>query len=405
MSETNSRPISPLRGRMTGLRPVPANLKPIFIDRGNFTGGSSLTEATMSALDASEALIVVRSTISATRPAVQEEVRLFRLRHPDRPVIPVVIGGKAPDNFPPGLRFAVNADGAIGTDQITILGPDLRETGDGRELGLAKVVAGLPGFDNADDICRRAVRAQRRTNQMYGVMAVVFLAVAAGGGGYFAWDSHRTRQQNQQTVDAIIATLEKLSPVVNAQTATPRTTEGLTAAITAAVQGASTDPRMAQALALLKAGKPKEAEPLFDSVAADKVKRVQQDSKDAAAAYRNAAAIKEVSDPKNARQDYANAAKLDPDNVEAMFQNGYLQQHANALADADTAFRRVLVLGKPGRDDDRLIYSHFGLGDILVERGALDQAFAEYKSGGDYADKLAISEPNNTDWQRYLSLS
>lgn len=193
--------------------------------------------------------------------------------------------------------------------------------------------------------------------------------------------------------------------MVNAQTATPRTTEGLTAAITAAVQGASTDPRMAQALALLKAGKPKEAEPLFDSVAADKVKRVQQDSKDAAAAYRNAAAIKEVSDPKNARQDYANAAKLDPDNVEAMFQNGYLQQHANALADADTAFRRVLVLGKPGRDDDRLIYSHFGLGDILVERGALDQAFAEYKSGGDYADKLAISEPNNTDWQRYLSLS
>jgi hypothetical protein len=49
------------------------------------SGGHALTEATVTALDASAALIVLCSTVSAGRPAVNEELRLFRSRHPDRP--------------------------------------------------------------------------------------------------------------------------------------------------------------------------------------------------------------------------------------------------------------------------------------------------------------------------------
>ena len=73
-----------LVGRMTAMGPVPKSLRPIFCDRDDFSGGHALDDATIAALDASAALVVLCSTISAARPAVNEEVRLFRSRHPDR---------------------------------------------------------------------------------------------------------------------------------------------------------------------------------------------------------------------------------------------------------------------------------------------------------------------------------
>ena len=81
--------------------------------------------------------------VSAGRPAVNEEVRLFRSRHPERPVIPVIVDGSWPENAPPALRYELGTDGKVTDRPITILGSDLREGGDGRALGLAKVVAGL----------------------------------------------------------------------------------------------------------------------------------------------------------------------------------------------------------------------------------------------------------------------
>jgi hypothetical protein len=82
-----------LIGRQTPLGPVPKTLRPIFRDREDFSGGHTLTEATIAVLDGSAALIVLCSTVSASRAAVNEEVRLFRSRHPDRPVIPVIVDG------------------------------------------------------------------------------------------------------------------------------------------------------------------------------------------------------------------------------------------------------------------------------------------------------------------------
>jgi hypothetical protein len=82
-----------LVGRETSHGIVPKTLRPIFRDREDFSGGGSLTDATVSALDQSAALIVLCSLASATRPAVNEEVRLFHWRHSNRPVIPVIIDG------------------------------------------------------------------------------------------------------------------------------------------------------------------------------------------------------------------------------------------------------------------------------------------------------------------------
>ena len=70
-----------LAGREMPSGQVPKTLRPIFRDREDFTGGHTLTDATIAALDASAALIVLCSPVAATRPAVNEEVRLFRSRH------------------------------------------------------------------------------------------------------------------------------------------------------------------------------------------------------------------------------------------------------------------------------------------------------------------------------------
>jgi len=53
-----------LIGRETSLGMVPKTLRPIFRDREDFSGGHSLTDATVAALDASAALIVLCSTVA-----------------------------------------------------------------------------------------------------------------------------------------------------------------------------------------------------------------------------------------------------------------------------------------------------------------------------------------------------
>lgn len=250
-----------------------ANLAPIFLDRGNFTGGSSLTDATLAALEASAALIVLCSPTSAGRPAVQEEVRLFRARHPERPVIPVLIAGTAATSFPPALRFALNADGTVSDQPVTLLGVDLREAADGRSLGLAKVVAGLLGLADANDVYRRELRRARRAALQQGVAAAVLLA-ALGGAGWFYWLNVRS----QQTLTEVAAIAAQYAPLTGGQGGAPGSAEAFKATITNLVNG--DDPRQAQALALIKAGKPKEAEPLLAAVAEDKKKRAQKDAKD-----------------------------------------------------------------------------------------------------------------------------
>jgi len=61
-----------LIGRQTPVGPVPKTLRSILRDREDFSGGHTLTEATVTALDAAAALIVLCSTESASRPAVNE---------------------------------------------------------------------------------------------------------------------------------------------------------------------------------------------------------------------------------------------------------------------------------------------------------------------------------------------
>jgi tetratricopeptide (TPR) repeat protein len=201
--------------------------------------------------------------------------------------------------------------------------------------------------------------------------------------------------------------IAKLIDLLNDKRTTPAppgTDQELKKVVAAIDEGAKVDPRYAQALELLKAGKPSEAEPLLKAVAEDKVKSADNANKDAAAAFRNLASIAAVSDPGRAREYYARAAQLDPDNVGGLYLNGTYQFQAGKLDTAQAAYERLLIIA--GVQDTYLVFwSQTGLGDILISRGDLSGALKRYKDAFAIADKSATSTPGDTDWQHNLSSS
>jgi hypothetical protein len=93
---------------------------------------------------------------------------------------------------------------------VEVLAADVRETGDGRNLALAKVVARLLGL-GTDEVFRRAERERRRQSRWRnGVVATLaVLAVAATGSAVYAW-------QQLKTNEAILeAAIKRATEIVN----------------------------------------------------------------------------------------------------------------------------------------------------------------------------------------------
>lgn len=184
-----------LAGRATSRGAIPDTLRPIFRDREDFTAGEALPEQTLTALDASNALIVVCSPASAGSSYVNEEVRLFKSRHPQRPAIPLIVGGKPGDPerecFPPALRFKLDARGRITKKKAEMLAADARDEQDGKDLALAKVIAGLLGL-SSDDVFRRAERerraASRRRRRVQALVGALALLLVAAGASWLNQD-------------------------------------------------------------------------------------------------------------------------------------------------------------------------------------------------------------------------
>ena len=234
-----------LVGRATSAGPVPQTLRPIFRDRDDFDAGSSLAASTVAALDDAAAFILIASPEAARSKFVNEELRFFKWRHPDRPLIPLIVRGKPgdPDQecFPATLRFAVSADGTVTDQPADILAADLRDDGDGFERALAKVVARLIGL-TPDEVYRRAERQRRRLARWRAAVGILIAGLAVCGGLFF-FQSH----QRQQTLNEVAALVEKYSAPGSTQAAVPDRKASLADAITAIAEGAATDPRYAQA--------------------------------------------------------------------------------------------------------------------------------------------------------------
>src|SRR5581483_2908606 len=346
-----------LAGRETAAGPVPASLRPVFRDRDEFTAGHSLTEQTRAALDASAALIVICSEAAAKSPYVNEEVRLFKSRHPGRPVIPLIVSGKPDDPglecFPPALKFKLDAKGRVGKRKVELLAADMRETGDGKPLALAKVVAGLIGV-TPDDIFRRAERERRRKGRVRNaiIATLAVLAIAASGSAVYAWRELKTNEA------FLTATLETATEIVDAAVAQAETF-GV--------------PRTATLALLTK------AEALFANMAALGRPTPELDYQKAWMLIqfaRNYAALGDTGKWK--------ARALEAQAICSALVSGYPDE---------VRYRRGLLTA----DNE--------VGDVLMAQGNLAEALKSYRDGYAIAERLAAADPGNVHVQRDLSVA
>ncbi len=128
------------------------NIGRIFRDREDLAAAPSLSDAIRNALSLSQALIVICSPNARQSRWVEEEIRLFRSLHPERPVLAALVHGEPADSFPDAL-----SEGGLEP-----LAADLREGADGWQLGFLKIVAGIAAVQLDTLIQRDAQRRVRR---------------------------------------------------------------------------------------------------------------------------------------------------------------------------------------------------------------------------------------------------
>ena len=442
-----------LVGRETSNGPIPNSLRPIFRDRDDFTAGHSLNEQTLAALDASAALVVICSPAAATSHYVNEEIRLFKSRYPERPVVPLIVGGKPGDAalecFPPALKFTLDADGQITDEPVELLAADAREEGDGKSLALAKVIAGMLGV-SSDDVFRRAERERRRKgrvrNSVIAVLAV--LAVAATGSAAYAWQQLKTNEAfltatlktATEIVDTAVSQAEKFGVPRSATLALLTKAEGLFDNM--ALLGRPTpELRYDKALMLIAFARnyqalgdikkwderAEEARQLFAELtkeqpedmrnwigmaaAQDELSRLAEaagDLEGALAGYRSSIAITQV------------LAKADPDEVAwqhdlsvfynrigaVLMQQGDIQGALQSYRDA-LAIRTRIAERNPDDEDAQydLGLSDERIGDVLMAKGDYEGALDPYDKKQAIMSRLAESDPNNTNWQVGLAVA
>ncbi|KRC78150.1 toll/interleukin-1 receptor domain-containing protein [Sphingomonas sp. Root241] len=163
-----------LTGQPGSFGTVPARLGPIFRDREEFAAATSLSEAVRRAIEVSEALIVVCSPAAAASLWVAREIEAFRESHPESPLLLALVDGEPTDAFP----------GPALAEHNEPLAADFRKQGDGRRLGLLKLLAGLAGVPLGELVQRDAQRRLRRVTAvtvaaLVGLLALTALSVVA----------------------------------------------------------------------------------------------------------------------------------------------------------------------------------------------------------------------------------
>ncbi len=207
-----------LVGRQTPVGKVPSHLRPIFRDRDDFSGGHSLKEATIAALEVSEFLVVLCSPHSANSTYVNEEVRLFKAMGRADRIIPVIIAGEPGDEkkecFPDAIKYKVDGDGKITTDPAEPIAPDTRTQGDGQTRAVAKVAAGLLGVA-FDQIIRRAEQARRRRKAALSGIAAGTFIFATVFSSFALYQSHQAGIAIDKSVFAIGRLIQDTDSLLN----------------------------------------------------------------------------------------------------------------------------------------------------------------------------------------------
>ncbi len=390
-----------LVGCHTALGIVPKALRPIFGRLPLFGFGALFdNRRRRKALDASAALVVLASRRAARSRRVNEEVRRFKRRHPERPIIPLIIDGDPGDAdeecFPPALRAEAASYAGVADATVAMIAVDMREKGgDEFELAITKLVALLLGLPMSH-LVRRAER--RRWQQVRRRAAVgAWISVAAEFAGALFWHSRLEKRMLIQ----IAAQVENASPVTHILTIAPAPAVK-TVATTTGAENATADLYHAQTFGFVTdQGSTRATETPPTPVAVTPVVAVQEPG----LSCRSAAAVAAASGFNWDREVHAEPALLEASDVWGLFRNGWRQEDAGQLEAAQAAFARVIATAKPGSDDEALFWSQIGAGDIQAQRGNLAGALAAYQRAHLIAERMSKAEPGTALWERQLAVS
>jgi tetratricopeptide (TPR) repeat protein len=102
---------------------------------------------------------------------------------------------------------------------------------------------------------------------------------------------------------------------------------------------------------------------------------------------------------------FAEAARLDPDNVWLWIELGDLWTTRGSLAEAKKAFSASRDAASRSGDNRDLSVAHNRIGDTQVMQGSLDAALKSFRDGLVIVDRLTKSDSGNAVWQYDLGIS
>ncbi len=215
-----------LVGRLTENGPVPRRLTPIFRDRGELAAAVDLGEEIEEALAGSRFMIVLCSPAAVASRWASKEIVAFKRLHPDGCIFAAIIAGEpfasdipgreSEECFPPALLEKYDRRGRPTGKRAEPIAADLRAEGDGKQLGLLKIIAGMLDV-GLDDLVQR--EGQRRQKRMALIAGLSILGmVITSGLSVTAMQSRDAARDERREAEGLIGFMlgdlrEKLEPV------------------------------------------------------------------------------------------------------------------------------------------------------------------------------------------------
>jgi len=365
--------------------PLPSRLYPVFRDRDELASSNDLSAAIQSALDDSDALVVICSPAAAASQWVNAEVRHFQSTGRDRRIFTLVVDGStrptAPDcAFPPALL--VTEDGRALPEPLAA---DPAEHADGRHGALLKIAAGLLGV-GIDELRRRDAQRQVRLWSAVAAGAATVAAVTIGlaiAAQFARKEADLRRGQAEKLIGFMLGDLRrKLEPIGKLEVLDAVGDEAM--AYFSTLGDRATDPeRLSRAMALRQIGEVRRSQGLLDEASDAFEESLRQVTRLHANSPRNNEFLFELG--------------------QSEFWVGQTAFERNDLAMAAAALgrymehSRTLVEREPGNADFQreLSYAYSNLGTLARERRRPGEALAHFESGAAIEQRLLVQNPDD----------
>ena len=392
-----------LVGKLTDHGPVPKRLAPIFRDRHELAAAGDLGEEIEEAIAGSRFLIVLCSPTAATSRWIDEEIACFKRLHREDRILAAIIDGEpfasdipgreAEECFPTSLRVHFDRRGKPTAQRAEPIAADLREGGDGRQMGLLKIAAGMMGV-GLDDLAQR--EAQRRQRRLYAITAAsVAGMVVASGLAYTAIDARDEARDQRREAEGLIGFMlgdlrDKLEPVGRLDVLDAVGVRAL-AYYEKQDKTSLSDESLAQrsrALTLM-------GEMAFTRGDLDRALRLYRE----AMASTGEAVRRDPDQPQNLF-----------DHAQNVFWTGYVDFQRGNLDKAATAFqeyrrladRMIALAPNTPRYQLERIYADTNLGTVLQEQRKYRAAAAAFQASLEPIESLVAKFPENRDYQTQL---